>query len=176
MRDAFIIAENHAIEQQSKAILAGIQHRMMQSIVPGLVMVGKGSISIVAVGSGLMMASMDALALRGIGVCCAVDAGRLDEVHLIRLLEWASQVHTLVGCHVWRSRGNLETLYPLLMDMKVRNGEWVRIVYRLRGVGEESASRYIVNHDSIEAWCSKIRVLLDSRHLNLEAAAEWHID
>lgn len=129
---------------------------------------------LITVGSGLLMATLDEMQRLAVPVCCAVDAGELTEVNLIRGLDYMLYAHPVVGVHIWRSRGDLTTLYPLIANLQARNRENYRIVWRLCGNGQEDSYRYIFNEPTFDSFCRLIMRRMERPKHALEAIAYWN--
>ena len=65
---------------------------------------------VVAIGSGLMMATADGLSQKGVPVHCVTDVGRLSMRRVLSIIDWARWVpeHRVVVLHGWRSVGTLQ--------------------------------------------------------------------
>lgn len=146
---------------------------MAQIMDGAIVDIGKAGACIITVGAGLMQASVDALAALSVPVHCAMDAGRLETAQLGSLVDWATAdiSHDVVALHVWRSRGTLDDLYPLL-ELAARRA---KIEARLKGEGERGQQPDFDEWARLTAmkWQAARRLRGMSESAALEAVRCW---
>ena len=93
-------------------------------------------VAVVTVGSGLAMATADALVRARVSVCCVCDVGRLAPARMATVIAYAAVAHPLTVVHTWHSRSSARALYEAWRQQAVVPvGD---VVWRCCGVDAES--------------------------------------
>lgn len=116
-------------------------------------------VAVLCIGSGLLMATCDALAAAGVPVHCAADMGRVPVGRMTWLVESAARdpSHLAVAVHTWHSRSSAADLGGQLAGFD----RPLPLFARLRGIGDEAVPARLDSAPTLEALVSRIQAHLE---------------